>query len=55
MVEFDESKAIADAATHRLGGNLRVVCVKTDSKLFEWLRTKRVIIPFGLDVSLMYL
>jgi DNA-binding transcriptional MerR regulator len=39
MVEFDESKAIAGA----------------DSKLFEWLRTKRVVIPFGLDVSLMYL
>jgi hypothetical protein len=39
MVEFDESKTIAGA----------------DSKLFEWLRTKRVVIPFGLDVSLMYL
>lgn len=26
-----------------------------ESKAIEWLRTKRVVIPFGLDVSLMYL
>jgi DNA-binding transcriptional MerR regulator len=26
-----------------------------ESKAIEWLRTKRVVIPFGLDVPLMYL
>lgn len=34
MVEFEESKATTDA----------------DSKLFEWLKAKRIVIPLWLDV-----
>jgi hypothetical protein len=35
------NSSIADAATHRLGGFLQVVCVKTDGKPFDSILPSR--------------
>ena len=49
MVEFDELKVIADAAACAPEVSSGKKCAKTDSKLFEWLNAKRVVMLLCLD------